>query len=45
VAKERQCSDLRNQATGAKVMTFTASKCVHNLPQTSIQLGKLIATK
>ena len=25
-----------------QVMTFTASKCVHNLPQTSIVLGKLI---
>jgi hypothetical protein len=28
----------------AKVMTFSASKCVHNLLQTSILLGKLIAT-
>ena len=31
--------------TDAKVMTFTVSKCVHNLPQTSILLVKLIATK
>ncbi len=28
--------------TDTKVMTFTISKCVHNLPQTSILLGKLI---
>ncbi len=26
-------------------MTFAASKCVHNLPQTSILLGKLIGTE
>jgi hypothetical protein len=31
--------------TGAKVMTFTVSKCVHNLPQTSNSIGKLIDTK
>ena len=30
--------------TDAKVMTFAVSKCVHNLTQTSILLGKLIAT-
>jgi hypothetical protein len=31
--------------TGAKVMTFAASTCVHNLPQTSNSIGKLIDTK
>ena len=31
--------------TVAKVRTFAASKCVHNLPQTSNSIGKLIATK
>ncbi len=31
--------------TGAKVMNFAASTCVHNLPQTSNSIGKLIATK
>jgi hypothetical protein len=31
--------------TVAKVRTFGASKCVHNLPQTSYSIGKLIATK
>jgi len=30
-----------NVAKDAKVMTFTASKRVHNLPQPSIPLGKL----
>jgi hypothetical protein len=29
----------------SKVMTLAASKCVHNLPQTSILLGKLITTE
>ena len=29
------------EVTDAKVMTFTASKYVYNLPQTSIVLGKL----
>jgi hypothetical protein len=30
--------------TDAKVMTFTAAKCGHNLPQTSLLLGKVIPT-
>jgi len=33
------------RVTDAKVMTFTAAKCGHNLPQTSRLLGKLISTK
>jgi hypothetical protein len=33
------------QVTDAKVMTFATLKCVHNLTQTSIVLGKLIATQ
>jgi hypothetical protein len=28
--------------TDAKVMTFTAAKCEHNLPQTSLLVGKVI---
>ena len=32
------------QVTDAKVMTFTAAKCGHNLPQTSLLLGKVIPT-
>ena len=30
--------------TDAKVMTFTAAKCGHNLPQTSLLLGEVIPT-
>ena len=33
------------RVTDAKVMTFTAAKCGHNLPQTSLLLGKVIPTK